>query len=127
MTVKSIAGSQFTVSAGATDYSAQVLAGTITTTPSVSRRKTLGGTSYKQTDIADAVTIDFLYDEEDGFYGAINTAARAGTSLAVVIVGGDAKWTGSLFCDGLEVKYEAEGEGEASASFVGALTLADNP
>lgn len=127
MAVVTIAGSQFTVTVGATDYSSQVTGGTITHTPTITRTKTLGDMSYKLSDAVHEVQADFLYDEETGFYGAINTAAVAGTALTVSIVGGDAKWTGSLYVTGNEVKFAADGVATASATFIGALTLADAP
>lgn len=127
MPVVNIAGSQFTVTVGATDYSAQVTGGTITSTPTVTRTKTLSDTGYKLTDLMWEVQADFLYDEETGFYGAINTGAIAGTGLTVAIVGGDAKWTGTMYCTGHEVKFASDGVAEASATFMGSLTLADAP
>lgn len=127
MAVVSIAGSQFTVSYNATDVSAQVKEGTITATPTIVRTKTLNDTDFQLTDLVHEVECVFLYDQEDGFYGAVNTAAVAGTGIAVIIVGGDAKWTGNLYCTGLEVTFAADGVAEASGSFIGALTLADAP
>lgn len=127
MAVVSIAGSQFTFKVGATDYSAQVTGGTITTTASINRVKTLTDTAYPLSDKMHEVSIEYLYDEETGVYGALETAALAGTGLTVEIKGGDAKWSGTLYVNGNEVKFAADGVGEASSTFVGLLTLADAP
>ena len=127
MAVVSIAGSQFTVTVSSTDYSSQVTAGTITNTPTVNRIKTLSDTAYALGEVVWEVECKFLYDTEVGFYGIVNTAAIAGTGLTVSIVGGDAKWTGTLYCNGLEVTFAADGIAEATGSFIGTLTLADAP
>lgn len=127
MAVVSITGSQFTVTVGATDYSAQVTAGTITATPNMIRTKTLSDTDYSQSDLVHELSVEFLYDEETGLYGAVNTAAVAGTGLTVTIVGGDAKWTGTMYTTGLETSFAADGVATASGTFIGSLTLADNP
>lgn len=127
MAVVSIAGSQFTVNVSSTDYSAQVTGGTITNTPTVNRIKTLSDTAYALGEVVWEVECKFLYDTEVGFYGIVNTAAIAGTGLTTVITGGDAKWSGTLYCTGLEVTFAADGIAEATGSFVGSLTLADAP
>lgn len=127
MAVVSIAGSQFTVSYNSTDVSAQVKEGTITATPTITRTKTLNDTDFQLTDLVHEVECVFLYDQEDGFFGAVNTAAVAGTGVTVSIVGGDAKWSGTLYCTGLEVTFAADGVAEATGSFTGTLTLADAP
>ncbi len=127
MPVVSVAGSQFTVTIGATAYSAQITGGTITTTSTITRTKTLSDVAYPQTDLMYEAALDYLYDEETGLYGAINTAMQTGTGLTVAIVGGDAKWTGTMYATGNEVKFAADGIAEASVSLTGSLTLADNP
>lgn len=127
MPAVSITGSQFTVTYNSTAVTGQVVEGTITATPSITRTKTLSETDFSLTDLVHEVDVSFLYDEEDGFHGAVNTAAIAGTGVAVVIVGGDAKWTGTLYCTGLEVTFAADGVAMSSGTFIGSLTLADNP
>ena len=87
MAVISITGSQFTVSLAGTAYSAQVTGGTVTTTPTVARTKTLTETDYSLTDLLSEVSLDYLYDEETGMYGALETANLTGASVAVIIVG----------------------------------------
>ena len=127
MAVVSITGSQFTVKIGTTAYSAQVTGGTITATPTISRTKTLTDIAYPLTDLVHEVECEFLYDDETGFYGQINTAAIAGTALVTEIVGGDGKWTGNLYSTGLETKFKADGVTMSSGKFIGSLTYADQP
>lgn len=127
MPAVSIAGSQFTVTYNSVNVSAQVKEGTITATPTITRTKTLSDTDFQITDLVHEVEVTFLYDEESGFHGAINTAAIAGTGVTVSIVGGDAKWDGTLYCQGLEVSFAADGVAESTGSFIGSLTLADAP
>ena len=127
MAVISITGSQFTVSLAGTAYSAQVTGGTVTTTPTVSRTKTLTDTDYSLTDLLSEVSLDYLYDEETGMYGALETANLTGASVAVIIVGGDAKWTGTMYCTKNETKFAADAVASASCTLVGTLVLADQP
>lgn len=127
MAVVSITGSQFTFKIGTTDYTAQVTSGTITATPSIARTKTLSDTAFPLVDLVHEVQCDFLYDDEVGFQGQLNTAAVAGTGLTTEIVGGDGKWSGTLYCTGLETKVSAADVAMSSASFVGSLTYADKP
>lgn len=127
MPAVSITGSQFTVSYNATLVTAQVTEGTITATPTIIRTKTLSDTDFSLTDLVHEVEVSFLYDEEDGFHGAVNTAAIAGTGVAVIISGADAKWTGTMYCTGLEMTFAADGVAMSSGTFIGSLTLADMP
>lgn len=128
MPVVSVAGSAFTVTIGATAYTAQITSGTITLTNSITRIKTLTDTVSATTDRDGSLSIEFLYDDETGILGALHTAAVAGTSVSVVIVGGDTKWTGStMFVETVEGAFEATGIATGSASFSGIMVLADNP
>ena len=128
MAVTTITGASFTVKIGSTSYSSQVTDGTVVHTPTISRIKTLGDIAYPQTDNEWSASLNFLYDEETGLLGALNTAAAAGTGLSVEIVGGDAKWTGTMYVNGdLSTSYSADGVATCSASFVGSLTFADAP
>ena len=77
MAVTSITGAQFTVTVSSTDYSEQVVSGTIKATPSLQRTKTLTGTDFSLVDLVHEVEVEFFYDEETGFHGIVNTAARA--------------------------------------------------
>jgi hypothetical protein len=127
MAVTSIVGSQFTFKLGSTAYSEQVTGGGIDATPAIDRVKTLGGVAYPQTDVVDTASVEFLYDEETGAYGALWTASRTGAALSVEIVGGDAKWSGSCYATGVRLSYAADGVATASADLIGSLTLADAP
>ena len=46
MPATSIAGATFTVTVGATNYSAQVTSGTVTTTSTITRTRTLDGNAF---------------------------------------------------------------------------------
>ncbi len=46
-----VTGAAFTVSIGATQYEDQVTSGTINTTPTIVRTKTLSGVAFDQTDL----------------------------------------------------------------------------
>ena len=125
MTVTHIAGSSFTVKVGASDYSAQVTAGTVDRTANVVKTKTLGpNTVATQTDKEDTVTCDFLYDSTTGFYKAVWDASEALTPLTVEIVGSGGKWTGSLSVSQLGAEFNAEDVSTCSATFEGSLTFA---
>ena len=120
-----ITGAQFTVTVGATDYSAQVTTGTVTTTPSITRTKTLSGVAFSQVDLDSAVKLEFLYDENTGLYDALQTSITAGTSIAVSIDGAAGTWTGAaVWIDSAEVKFDAAGIATASVGFMGSLTFA---
>lgn len=128
MAVTTVTGASFTVTIGATAYTSQITDGTIVQTPTISRIKTLGDVAYPQTDKESSASLNFLLDDETGLYGALNTASLTGASLSVSIVGGDIKWTGTMYVNGdLSVSYAADGVATCSASFVGALTVADAP
>ena len=120
-----ITGAQFTVSVGSTSYSAQVTSGTITTTPTVTRTKTLASIAFDQTDLNSTVTIEYLYDDNSGLYLALQTAITAGTSLAVSIHGATGAWTGTaMWPDTADVKYDAAGIAMATVSMQGTITFA---
>lgn len=127
MAVVSVAGSACDFKIASTSYSAQVTAGTVTVTPNIARTKTLSDTAYPLVDLTHEATIEFLYDEETGLAGALNTAAIAGTGLTLTIVIGDSKFSGTMYVTDLSPSYSADGVTTTSASFVGALTLADQP
>lgn len=125
MAVVSIAGAAFTVTVDATPYTDQVTQGTVTTSPTVTRTKTLGGVSFVQTDLNSAVKLSFLYDEDTGLYDALQTAIAAASDVALSIDGGAGTWTGaSVWCDSAEVSFDASGIATCTASFTGPLTFA---
>lgn len=115
-----ISGAQFTVSVATVAYSDQVVSGTISTTPTITRTRTLSSEAYDLTDLVHAATIEFLYDGDSGMYDALSTAAVAGTSVAVIIAEATGTWTSSVMhIESLEVNYEATGVATASVTFVG--------
>ncbi len=125
MAAVGIAGADFTVEVGATAYSDQVTTGTVTTTPTITRTKTLGGVNYLQTDLMTAVSIEFLYDSNTGLYDALQTAIAAGTNIAVEVTGSAGTWTGTgMAIDACEVKFDATGVATASFSVQGDMIFA---
>ena len=128
MPLVSVAGSSFTVTIGATPYTAQITSGTISLTNTITRTKTLTDEARMTTDKDGSLSIEALYDDETGLVGALATAAAAGTSVNIVIVGGDTKWTGSaMYVESVESGFEATGIATVSASFSGIMSLTDNP
>jgi hypothetical protein len=117
MPATSVAGSSFTVTVETVAYTAQIVRGTIQSTPNVVTTKTLGpNKASTQTDVEDTATLDFLYDN-NAFYGALYTASRTGAALTVVIDGGYT-WTGEMTVTDLSVEFNAEDAASCSASFV---------
>lgn len=120
-----ITGAQFTVTVASTPYTAQVTSGTITTTPTVTRTKTLSSVAFDQTDLNSTVSIEYLYDDNTGLYNALQTAITAGSSLALSIHGATGVWTGAaMWPDSADVKYDAAGVAMATVSMQGTITFA---
>ena len=125
MPAVSVAGAAFTVTVGATPYTSQVTTGTITTTPTITRTKTLDSVAFDQTDLNSTMSIDFLYDENTGLYDAIQTAIAAANTLAVEVASASGTWTGSaMSIDGLDLSFDATGVATASLSLTGDVTFA---
>lgn len=125
MPAVSITGSSFTVTVGASDYTAQVTTGTVTTSPTVVRTKTLDSVAFNQTDLNSEVSLEFLYDEASGLYDALQTAVAAGNSVAVTIDGGAGTWTGAaMWINSAETSFEAAGVATCSVSMQGNLSFA---
>lgn len=124
MAVVGIAGDVFTVKVGAVLYTDQVTTGTITTTPTITRTKTLGGVNYLQTDLMTALSIEFLYDADTGLYLALQTAIAAGTNVAIEVTGTTGVWSGaSMAIDGAETKFDATGVAMCSFSAQGSMSF----
>jgi hypothetical protein len=125
MAVVSVAGAAFTVTLAATDYSEQVMSGSISTEPNIVRSVTLGGVAFDQTDLNSTVSLDFLYDEASGMYDALQTAIAAGTSVALVIASASGTWTGSaMYVDSCDLSVDATGVASVSAGFTGTVAFA---
>ena len=125
MPAVSVAGAAFTVTVGATPYTSQVTSGTVTTTPTITRTKTLDDVAFDQTDLNSTMSIDFLYDENTGLYDALQTAIAAATTLAVEVASASGTWTGSaMSVDALDLSFDATGVATASLSLTGDVTFA---
>ena len=125
MAVVSVAGAAFTVQVGATQYEDQITTGTITTTPTIVRTKTLSDVAFDQTDLNSAVSLEFLYDENTGLYDALQTAIAGANSVAVTIESAVGVWTGSaMYIDSAEVTFDAAGVATCSVSFQGTVSFA---
>ena len=125
MAVVSVAGAAFTVQVGAVQYEDQITTGSITTTPTIVRTKTLGDVAFDQTDLNSAVSIDFLYDENTGLYDALQTAIAGATSVAVTIESAVGVWTGSaMYIDSADVTFDAAGVASCTVSLQGTVTFA---
>ena len=125
MPAVSVAGAAFTVTVASTAYTSQVTSGTITTTPTITRTKTLNDVAFDQTDLNSTMSIEFLYDENTGLYDAVQTAIAAGTALAVEVQSASGTWTGSaMHVEGLDLSFDATGIATASLSLTGSVTFA---
>lgn len=129
MAAVGVAGSTFTVEVGATHYEDQVTTGTVTTTPTITRTKTLGDVNFTQTDLNSTISLNFLYDENTGMYDALATAAAAGTSVAIDVSTGAAgvngAWVGSaMYIDSLDMVTDAANVAMCTVSLQGNVTYA---
>jgi hypothetical protein len=125
MAVVSVVGSACDFKISSTSYAAQVTSGTVTTSPNIARTKTLTDTAYPLVDLSHEADLEFVYDEETGLAGALNTAAIAGTGVALTIKIGDATFSGTMYVTAVSHNYSGDGLATSSASFIGTLTLAD--
>lgn len=125
MAVVSVAGAAFTVQVGATQYEDQITTGTITTTPTIVRTKTLGDVAFDQTDLNSAISLDFLYDENSGIYDALQTAIAGATSVTVTVESATGVWTGTaMYIDSCDVTFDAAGVATCTVSMQGTVTFA---
>ena len=125
MPATSIAGATFTVSIGAVDYSAQGTSGTVTSTSTITRTRTLDGNAFSQTDLISGVSLSFLYDDNTGCFDALQTVIDSGASIAVVVDGGTGTWTGAaMFAESVETTFDATGVAMCTAELTGVLVFA---
>jgi hypothetical protein len=127
MAAVSIAGAAFVVEVGspAVQYEDQVISGTVTVTPTITRTRTLGSEAFDLTDLIHAVSIEFLYDGSSGLYGALQTSAVAGTAVRLEITHSATAWLGtSMYVESLENNIEATGVATATVTFTGQLAYA---
>jgi len=125
MPAVSVAGAAINLSVDAVQYESQITTGTITTTPTIVRTKTLDSVAFDQTDLNSTMSVDFLYDENAGLYDALQTAIASASSVAVIVASATGTWTGStMSIDGLDLNYDATGIVTASLSLTGDVTFA---
>ena len=125
MPATSIAGATFTVSIGAVDYSAQVTSGTVTSTSTITRTRTLDGNAFSQTDLISGVSLSFLYDGNADAFDALQTVIDSGDGIAVVVEGGTGTWTGSgMLAESVETTFDATGVAMCTAELTGVLVFA---
>ena len=125
MPAVSVAGAAFTVEVATVAYTSQVTSGSISTTPTITRTKTLDSVAFDQTDLNSTMSLEFLYDENTGLYDALQTAAAAGNSLAVEVASATGTWTGAaMYVESVELSFEATGVATASLSLTGSVTFA---
>ena len=126
MAAVSVAGAAFTVEVGtpAVAYEDQITSGTVTTTPTIVRTKTLSSVAFDQTDLNSTMSLEFLYDENTGLFDALQTAIAAATPVAVVVSSAAGSWTGaSMSIESAEVTFAADGIATCSTSFTGSVVF----
>ena len=125
MPATSIAGATFTVTIGAVDYSAQVTSGTVTSTSTITRTRTLDGNAFSQTDLISGISLSFLYDDNTGCFEALQTVVDSGSGISVVVDGGTGTWTGSgMYVESAETTFDATGVAMCTAALTGVLVFA---
>ena len=125
MPAVSVAGAAFTVEVGNILYTDQITTGTVTTTPTIVRTKTLSSVAFDQTDLNSTMSLEFLYDENTGLFEALQTAIAAATPVAVVVSSATGAWTGaSMSIESAETTFAADGIATCSATFTGTVVFA---
>jgi len=113
------------VATPAVAYEDQVTSGTVTTTPTIVRTKTLSSVAFDQTDLNSTMALEFLYDENSGLFEALQTAIAAATPVAVVVSSATGSWTGAaMYIESAEVTFAADGIATCSTSFTGSVVFA---
>lgn len=124
MPAVSVAGAAFTVDVASVGYESQVTTGTVTTTPTITRTKTLDSVAFDQTDLNTTISVDFLYDENTGLYDALQTAIAAGNTVAVDVRSAAGHWAGAaMSIESLDLTFDATGIATASVGFTGDVTF----
>jgi hypothetical protein len=127
MPAVSVAGAAFVVEFGtpAVQYESQVTSGTITTTPTIVRTKTLDSVAFDQTDLNSTMSIEFLYDEAAGLYDVIQTAIAGANTIAVIVSSAVGSWTGAaMSIESAEMTVEAAGIATCSVGLTGNVVFA---
>jgi hypothetical protein len=126
MPAVSVAGAAFIVEVGtpAVAYEDQITSGTVTTTPTIVRTKTLSSVAFDQTDLNSTMSLEFLYDENTGLFEALQTAIAAADPVAVVVSSATGAWTGaSMSIESAETTFAADGIATCSATFTGTVAF----
>ena len=125
MAAVGVTGAVFTVLLSAVQYEDQITSGTINTTPTIVRSKTLSSVAFDQTDLNSTMSLDFLYDEDSGLYGALQTAVAAGSAVAVTVASTAGTWTGTgMNIESVDLTYPADNVATVSTSLTGTVTFA---
>jgi hypothetical protein len=93
-----VAGAAFTVEVGAAQYEEQITTGTITTTPTIIRTKTLSDVAFNQTDLNSTISLDFLYDENAGIYDALQVAIATPAAVTMFVAPGPIDEVHTMIC-----------------------------
>jgi hypothetical protein len=124
MTAVSVAGAAFTVDVASIGYEDQVTSGTISTTPTIVRTKTLSSVAFDQTDLNSTIAIEFLYDENSGLYDALQTAIAGAQTVAVDVRSAAGHWAGNgMSIESAEMTMAADGIATCSVTFTGTVAF----
>jgi hypothetical protein len=124
MAAISVAGAAFTVDIASIGYEDQVTSGTITTTPTIVRTKTLSSVAFDQTDLNSTISLEFLYDENTGLYDALQTAIAAAQTVAVDVRSAAGHWAGNgMSIESAEMTLAADGIATCSVTFTGTVAF----
>jgi hypothetical protein len=124
MAAISVAGAAFTVDVASIGYEDQVTAGTISTTPTIVRTKTLSSVAFDQTDLNSTIAIEFLYDENSGLYDALQIAIAGAQTVAVDVRSAAGHWAGNgMSIESAEMTMAADGIATCSVTFTGTVVF----
>ena len=124
MAAVSVAGAAFTVEVATVAYEDQVTTGTITTTPTIVRTKTLASVAFDQTDLNSTIALEFLYDENSGLYDALQVAIAGGLPVVVGVESATGVWAGAaMYIEACEMTVEAAGIATCSVTFTGTVSF----
>jgi hypothetical protein len=124
MAAISVAGAAFTVDVASIGYEDQVTSGTISTTPTIVRTKTLSSVAFDQTDLNSTIAIEFLYDENSGLYDALQIAIAGAQTVAVDVRSAAGHWAGNgMSIESAEMTMAADGIATCSVTFTGTVAF----
>jgi len=124
MPAVSVAGAAFTVDVASVGYEDQVTSGTVTTTPTIVRTKTLSSVAFDQTDLNSTIALEFLYDENSGLYDALQVAIAGAQTVAVDVRSAAGHWAGNgMSIESAEMTLAADGIATCSVTFTGTVSF----